>query len=153
MPGKATSKKTVQTMAAELYIAKRDSAAREIAAQAGVPYGSESISDEDAYRRFYLRDTDVDEQRTWAEAAAAVAAGKLPADRLVSYVVEKVYPNRIAVTQGGGRTDLKAQTAFVERMNARRRRDQDRGSADVAPSMTEPAPATPAPEPSPEGSY
>lgn len=126
-------------MAAEMYLRKRDAAAREIASRAGTPYGSESVSDQRAYELFWQRDPEADEQRAWMEGVAAVQAGKLPADRLAVFVVEKVYPARLAVVEGDGRTDLKAQAAFIKRMVERKQREDERTE------QVEPAPET-APE-------
>lgn len=131
-----TNRPGVQQLAAEMYLEKRDKYAREVAARNGTPYEHETVSDQRAYELFYQRDPEVDEQRAWITASQLVAAGKLEKQRLVSYVVEKVYPARIAVTEGDGRTDLKSQTAFVNRMVARRAREQQ-------------SPQTPAPAPAP----
>lgn len=129
-------KANVQQLAAEMYLSKRDRAAAEIAARAGTPYEHESVSDQKAYELFWQRDPDADEQRAWMEAAALVQSGKLEPDRLAARVVEKVYPARIAVVEGGGRTDLKAQTAFARRMVERHEREMNGGAA---PPIAEPS--------------
>ena len=134
---------TVQQLAAEKYITKRETYAREIAARQGVPYGSEQIGDDRAYELFYRMAPEAQadptyEQRMWLEAAAAVAAGALDPTKVTSYVVEKVYPDRIAVTEGGGRLSLKQKTDFVNRMVKRRQREQ---GTDQPAEQTTPAPS------------
>lgn len=130
-------KANIQRMAAEMYLAKRDRSAAEIAARTGTPYEHENVSDQKAYELYWQRDPDVDEQRAWTEAAALVQAGKLEPNRLAARVVEQVYPARIAVTEGGGRTDLKQQAAFAKRMVERKNRET---GGDASTESTEPAP-------------
>ena len=129
-------KQNVQQLAAEMYLSKRDRAAAEIAVRSGTPYEHENVSDQKAYELFWQRDPDADEQRAWMEAAALVQSGKLEPDRLAARVIEKVYPARIAVVEGGGRTDLKAQAAFARKMVERKNRETE-GAA--SPSAAEPS--------------